>query len=114
MICGASTCFSICRSAMPGIANTDMVENAAARTRGFQGDDLTHWSSLLATPKHFAAYGAVSGGMDYNSVEIASHTLREVHLPPFKAAFDAGALSPPRIPARIESASPPGEAPPVS
>ncbi|MBB6093278.1 beta-glucosidase [Povalibacter uvarum] len=66
---------------------------AAARVRGFQGSDLKANNTVLATPKHFAAYGAVSGGMDYNSVEIASQTLREVHLPPFKAAFDAGALS---------------------
>jgi beta-glucosidase len=66
---------------------------AAARVRGFQGTDLKADNTVLATPKHFAAYGAVSGGMDYNSVEIASQTLREVHLPPFKAAFEAGALS---------------------
>jgi beta-glucosidase len=66
---------------------------AAARVRGFQGADLRAESSLLATPKHFAAYGAVAAGMDYNTVEIAEHTLREIHLPPFKAAYDAGALS---------------------
>ncbi len=65
---------------------------AAARVRGFQGGSLANEDSMLATPKHFAAYGAVSGGMDYNSVEISGQTLREVHLPPFKAAFDAGAL----------------------
>ena len=66
---------------------------AAARVRGFQGVDLTAADSLLATPKHFAAYGAVAAGMDYNSVEIAEQTLREVHLAPFKAAFEAGALA---------------------
>jgi len=66
---------------------------AAARVRGFQGDDLRDPRRLLACPKHFAAYGAVEGGMDYNSAEITEMTLREVHLPPFKAAFDAGALS---------------------
>lgn len=66
---------------------------AEARVRGFQGRDLTDPASLLSCPKHFAAYGAVQGGMDYNTVEIAETTLREVHLPPFKAAFDAGALS---------------------
>jgi beta-glucosidase len=66
---------------------------AAARTRGFQGDDLTHWSSLLATPKHFAAYGAAEAGMDYNSTDMSELELRSVYLPPFKAAFDAGALS---------------------
>ena len=66
---------------------------AAARVRGYQGEDLANPDSMLATPKHFAAYGAVSGGMDYNTVDISPQTLREVHLPPFKAAFDAGALS---------------------
>jgi len=66
---------------------------AAARVRGFQGSNLANEDSMLATPKHFAAYGAVSGGMDYNTVELSEQTLREVHLPPFKAAFDAGALS---------------------
>jgi beta-glucosidase len=66
---------------------------AAARVRGFQGGDLRAHDSLLATPKHFAAYGAVAAGMDYNYVEISEGTLRDVHLPPFKAAFDAGALT---------------------
>ena len=66
---------------------------AAARVRGFQGPDLTATDSLLATPKHFAAYGAVAGGMEYNTVDIAPQTLRDVHLPPFKAALDAGAIT---------------------
>jgi beta-glucosidase len=66
---------------------------AAARVRGFQGPDLTADDALLATPKHFAAYGAVAGGMEYNAVDIAPQTLRDVHLPPFKAAMDAGALT---------------------
>ncbi|WP_180301636.1 glycoside hydrolase family 3 N-terminal domain-containing protein, partial [Xanthomonas phaseoli] len=66
---------------------------AAARVRGFQGSDLTAHDCLLATPKHFAAYGAVAAGMEYNTVDIAPQTLRDVHLPPFKAAFDAGALT---------------------
>lgn len=66
---------------------------AAARVRGFQGDDLTADDAVLACPKHFAAYGAVMGGMEYNSADIPDTTLRETHLPPFKAAFAAGALS---------------------
>ncbi|KJV35788.1 glycoside hydrolase family 3 N-terminal domain-containing protein [Luteibacter yeojuensis] len=66
---------------------------AAARVRGFQGPDLTANDSLLATPKHFAAYGAVLGGMEYNQVDMAPQTLRDIHLPPFKAAIDAGALT---------------------
>ncbi|WP_421738737.1 glycoside hydrolase family 3 N-terminal domain-containing protein [Caulobacter sp.] len=66
---------------------------AAARVRGFQGKDLKDEDSMLATPKHFAAYGAVTAGLEYNSVEISDATLREVHLPPFQAAFAAGALT---------------------
>ncbi|MEH6418264.1 beta-glucosidase BglX [Pseudomonas sp. CGJS7] len=66
---------------------------AAARVRGFQGEDLTADDSLLATLKHFAAYGAVSAGLDYNTVDLSPQTLHEVHLPPFKAAIDAGALT---------------------
>jgi len=66
---------------------------AAARVRGFQGPDLRAADALLATPKHFAAYGAVMAGMEYNMVDISPQTLRDVHLPPFKAAFDAGAIT---------------------
>lgn len=66
---------------------------AAARVRGFQGADLRDPSRVLACPKHFAGYGAVQGGMDYNTAEITERTLRETHLPPFRAAFAAGALS---------------------
>ncbi|WP_415923169.1 glycoside hydrolase family 3 N-terminal domain-containing protein [Steroidobacter sp.] len=66
---------------------------AVARVRGFQGKNLTDEDSMLACPKHFVAYGAASGGMDYNSVEMSEQTLHEVYLAPFKAAFEAGALS---------------------
>lgn len=66
---------------------------AAARTRGFQGDDLKFPASLLACPKHFAAYGAAEAGLDYNTTDMSEGVLRSVYLPPFKAAFDAGALS---------------------
>jgi beta-glucosidase len=66
---------------------------AAARVRGYQGSSLSNEDSMLATPKHFAAYGAVSGGLDYNHVEISGQALREIHLPPFQAAFGAGALA---------------------
>jgi len=66
---------------------------ARARVRGFQGDDLRDPTRVLACPKHFAAYGAVQGGMEYNTADLPDTTLRQVHLPPFKAAFEAGALS---------------------
>ncbi|WP_267433256.1 glycoside hydrolase family 3 N-terminal domain-containing protein [Sphingomonas sp. GM_Shp_1] len=63
---------------------------AVARVRGFQGRDLRDPTSVAACAKHFAAYGAVSGGMDYNYTEISPQTLHEVHLAPFKACVDAG------------------------
>ena len=66
---------------------------AEARVRGFQGPDLRAEDSLLACPKHFAAYGAVQGGMEYNTADIPETTLRETHLPPFRAGIEAGALS---------------------
>lgn len=63
---------------------------AKARVRGFQGNDLRDPTRVAACAKHFAAYGAVSGGQDYNFTEISPATLHEVHLAPFKAAVDAG------------------------
>jgi beta-glucosidase len=66
---------------------------ATARVRGFQGTDLTSPTSMLACVKHFAAYGGAEGGRDYNTVDISERTLREVYLPPFHAAVQAGAGS---------------------
>lgn len=63
---------------------------AAARVHGYQGDDLSATDTILATAKHFAAYGAAQAGRDYNTVDISERTLRDVYLPPFKAAVDAG------------------------
>jgi beta-glucosidase len=64
---------------------------AAARVRGFQGADLAASNTMLACPKHYAAYGGAEGGRDYNTVDLSERTLREIYLPPFKAAVDAGA-----------------------
>ena len=68
---------------------------ASARVRGFQGEsgDTIGPGSLLATAKHFAAYGAAEGGRDYNTADLSERTLREVYLPPFHAAVAAGAGS---------------------
>lgn len=63
---------------------------AKARVRGYQGDDLAATDTILATAKHFAAYGAAQAGRDYHTVDISDRTLRDVYLPPFKAAVDAG------------------------
>lgn len=60
-----------------------------ARIEGFQGDDLYELDTIMATAKHFAAYGVAEAGRDYNTVDISERTLREIHLPAFKAAVDA-------------------------
>jgi beta-glucosidase len=66
---------------------------AAARVQGFQGTDLKSNEHMLACIKHFAAYGAAESGLDYNIVDMSESRLREVYLQPYKAGFDAGALS---------------------
>lgn len=66
---------------------------AAAQVRGYQGSSLASPDSILATAKHFAAYGAATGGRDYDSADISDRTLHEIYLPPFRAAADAGAGS---------------------
>jgi beta-glucosidase len=63
---------------------------AGARVRGFQGNNIADPQSVVACAKHFVAYGAVEGGRDYNTVDISEALLREVYLPPFHAAVDAG------------------------
>jgi beta-glucosidase len=63
---------------------------ARARVRGFQGDDYSAPDRVVACAKHFVAYGAAEAGRDYNTVDISERTLREIYLPPFKAAVGAG------------------------
>lgn len=64
---------------------------AAAQVRGFQGN--LGPDSILAGPKHFAGYGAGRGGRDYDDADISDSELRNVYLPPFRAAIDAGAAN---------------------
>jgi beta-glucosidase len=66
---------------------------AAARVQGFQGADLKSNEHMLACIKHFAAYGSPESGLDYNAVDISERRLREVYMQPYRAGFDAGALS---------------------
>jgi beta-glucosidase len=63
---------------------------ATAKTRGFQGADLAAPDSVAATAKHFLAYGAVTAGREYASTDVSDGTLREIYLPPFSAAIEAG------------------------
>ena len=66
---------------------------AAARVKGFQGEDLSDDNSIAACAKHFAAYGFAEAGRDYNTSDIGTSTLYNMVLPPFKAAKDAGIAS---------------------
>ena len=66
---------------------------ARARVQGFQGKQLGATDAVMATAKHFAAYGAAIAGRDYNAVDMSNQQLFEVYLPPFKAALDAGAAT---------------------
>ncbi|MBN8658579.1 MAG: beta-glucosidase BglX, partial [Anaerolineae bacterium] len=63
---------------------------AVAQVRGFQGDDLSDSERVLACAKHFAGYGYSDGGRDYDPVYLSESQLRNIVLPPFKAAADAG------------------------
>jgi beta-glucosidase len=59
---------------------------AAAKVKGFQGENGLDKTQIAATSKHYVAYGGAEGGRDYNSVDISERTLREVYLPPFHSA----------------------------
>ncbi|WP_370091382.1 glycoside hydrolase family 3 N-terminal domain-containing protein, partial [Winogradskyella sp.] len=63
---------------------------AKAYVKGFQGDDLSKPNTILACAKHYVAYGAAQAGRDYHTVNMGEGELRNVYLPPFKAAVDAG------------------------
>jgi len=66
---------------------------AAARVKGFQGDDLSAMDTLAACAKHFVGYGFAEAGKDYNTVDLGTSTLYNVLFPPFKAAAEAGVLT---------------------
>ncbi|MDQ3743254.1 MAG: beta-glucosidase BglX [Acidobacteriota bacterium] len=63
---------------------------ARARVRGFQGPDYSAPDRVVACAKHFVAYGAAEAGRDYNTTDMSEQRLREVYLPPFHAAVEAG------------------------
>ena len=63
---------------------------AVAMVEGLQGNDLSMPGSIAACAKHFAGYGAVESGRDYATTNIPENELRNVYLPPFRAAVEAG------------------------
>jgi len=64
---------------------------AAARVKAIQGKDYSARDKLVASPKHFVAYGQPEAGRDYNTTDMSEQRLRNFYLPPFKAAIEAGA-----------------------
>ncbi|MBL4559357.1 MAG: beta-glucosidase BglX [Labilibaculum sp.] len=63
---------------------------ARAMIKGYQGDDLSNPSSLMACVKHMGMYGASEAGRDYNTTDMSRLTMYQNYLPPYKAAIDAG------------------------
>jgi beta-glucosidase len=66
---------------------------ARAYVRGYQGNDLADPESVAASVKHFAAYGAAEAGREYNTTDMSDIRLRQVYLPPYRAAVAAGAAT---------------------
>jgi beta-glucosidase len=64
---------------------------AAARVKGDQGSSYAAKDKVAASVKHLVAYGQPEGGRDYNTTDMSESRLRNIYLPPFKAAVDAGA-----------------------
>ena len=68
-------------------------EIAKAMVKGYQGDDLSRYNTMMACVKHFALYGAAEAGRDYNTTDMSLDRMYNEYLPPYKAAVDAGAGS---------------------
>jgi beta-glucosidase len=66
---------------------------ARAYIHGYQGDDLSKPGRVAASVKHFAAYGAAEAGREYNTTDMSEITLRQIYLPPYQAAVQAGAAT---------------------
>jgi beta-glucosidase len=66
---------------------------ARAYIHGYQGKSLADRTSVAASVKHFAAYGAAEGGREYFTTDMSLSRLHDVYLPPYKAAVEAGAAT---------------------
>ena len=66
---------------------------AKAMVHGYQGDDLSKNNTIMACVKHYAMYGAVEAGRDYNTTDMSRSRMYNEYLPPYKAAVEAGAGS---------------------
>lgn len=66
---------------------------AKAMVKGYQGNDLSKNNTIMACVKHYALYGAVEAGRDYNTTDMSRLRMYNEYFPPYKAAVDAGAGS---------------------
>ncbi|WP_372817220.1 beta-glucosidase BglX [Pedobacter sp.] len=66
---------------------------AKVMVKGYQGDNLSKYNTIMACVKHFALYGAAEAGRDYNTTDMSLDRMYNDYLPPYKAALDAGAGS---------------------
>jgi len=66
---------------------------AEAKVRGFQAPRVDDVFAVGATAKHLAGYGAVQAGREYASVDLTQRQMREIYLPPFRAAVEAGVVA---------------------
>lgn len=66
---------------------------SAAMVEGYQGEDLSDSTTILACVKHFAAYGAPEAGREYNTVDMSERMFRDRYLPVYQAALEAGAAT---------------------
>ncbi len=62
----------------------------SAMVKAMQGSSPADRYSVMTSVKHFAAYGAVEGGREYNTVDMSPQRLAQDYLPPYKASLDAG------------------------
>lgn len=64
---------------------------AKTMIEAYQGENIAQFGNAAACVKHFAAYGAVEGGRDYNTVDMSEREFRQYYLPAYKSAIDSGA-----------------------
>ncbi len=64
---------------------------AKAMVQAYQGTSPNAPDSIMASAKHFALYGAVEGGRDYNSVDMGLARMHQDYLPPYRSAIEGGA-----------------------
>lgn len=64
---------------------------AKTMVQAYQGEDISKLGNAAACVKHFAAYGAVEGGRDYNTVDMSEREFRQYYLPAYQSAIDNGA-----------------------